>query len=237
MGCAGSRDTTVETAVKVPTGNSNTAGETSDKTSPPKDITASTPAIRQPELVSEEGGINFKPIHSAIRWNNKPLEEIEALLVNEEAVNCVDASNGNAPIHIASQNGHLDIVRLLIAKKANLNAQNMKGNTAIHMAVGYDYYEVSTALIDAGADPEMKNELGFIARTGLEGDKTLGVAALVCAKNATDVENAFRMCEERFDEVNKAIFVQSGMKTKKSLGEEWTTELNTKFREITQKLP
>ena len=36
----------------------------------------------------------------------------------------------------------------------------MKGNTAIHMAVGYDYYDAAKLIIDAGGDPRILNIAG-----------------------------------------------------------------------------
>lgn len=187
--------------------------------------------------VEEPVKLEFKPIHSAIRWNNKPADEIEEILSPPGAVDVVDDSNGNAPIHIASQNGHLNLVHILIRKKANLNAQNMKGNTAIHMAIGYDYYDVAMALINAGADPDLKNESDIPARLGLEGDTCLGTAALLGAKTTNELLKAMDLCEERVAELNKLKFAQSGLKVKKTLKDEWTAEVNDRFKSITSKLP
>lgn len=179
--------------------------------------------------------VNFKPIHSAIRWN-KPLDEIEKLLVSLEAVNSVDSNNGNRPVHIAAQNGHFETLQLLINKGADLNAQNAKGNTPIHMAVGYDYYECAMLLIEAKADPLMKNTAGFPAQNGIDGDKTLGLAALVSAKTGDDVVFALDLCEQRIEEVNKSNFVAAGLKTKKTLGDEWTAAIQDRFKGIILKL-
>lgn len=204
---------------------------------------ASKPAVVPPQSTatpdptpSAKKEVNFKPIHSAIRWNNKPLDEIEKLLDSPEAVNSVDSANGNRPIHIAAQNGHFEIVQMLIAKGAELNVQNAKGNTPIHMAVGYDYYETAMLLIEAKADPLIKNTAGFAAKNGIDGDKSLGLAALVSAKNTDDVTYALDMCEEHLDELNKAGFVSAGLKTKKNLGNDWTPEVQERFKALTLKL-
>ena len=180
-------------------------------------------------------GLNFKPIHSAIRWN-KPLDEIDRLLDSPEAVNSVDTANGNRPIHIAAQNGHFATVQLLIKKGADLNVQNQKGNTPIHMAIGYDYYDCAMLLIEAKGDPLMKNEAGHAGQNGIDGDKTLGLAALISARNGEDVMNAFNLCEERIGEVVKASFVAAGLKTKKTLGPEWGTAHQDRFKSIIAKL-
>jgi hypothetical protein len=69
---------------------------------------------------------------------------------------CVqDAKTGNFPIHIAAQNGHRHIVKMLIDAGANVNAQNNNGLTALHMSVEYDYYFTSKVLLEAGADGEI----------------------------------------------------------------------------------
>ena len=44
---------------------------------------------------------------------------------------------------------------------------NMKGNTAIHMAVGHDYYDAAKIIIDAGGDPTILNSSGGILKVFL----------------------------------------------------------------------
>ena len=178
----------------------------------------------------------MKAIHSAIRWN-KDFEGLKKLVVNKDAADCVDPNNGNAPVHIAAQNGHLDIVLFLVSMHADLNAQNLKGNTALHMAVQYDYYDCAKALLDAGADRELVNGGGWPTYKGIDGDKTLAVAALISATTAEQVSNAFKMCEEDISSIEKASFVAAGLRTKKSLGSSWTQELQDKFKSIMNKLP
>jgi ankyrin repeat protein len=222
MGCGKSVPTVSEKLREIPESKSEPAAS------------QPTPSIAEPTPeVNKE--VNFKPIHSAIRWN-KPILEIEALLTSSSAVNCPDSSNGNCPIHIAAQNGHSDIIRLLISKKADLNVKNAKGNTGIHMAVGYDYFEVAKMLISAGADENMLNDLGIPANLGLEGDKAMGIAALVSAETAEDVEEAFTLCEAKLANLNKINFVSAGLKAKKGLGGFWTAEHQSIFKSITSRL-
>lgn len=192
-------------------------------------------AVTPVKKTESSGEFNFKPVHSAVRWN-KPIAEIEPLFNDPQAVNCVDSNNGNSPIHIASQNGHNDLVRFLIGKGADVNAKNLKGNTAIHMAIGYDYYDAAMMLIQAGADENLLNDLNVPANRGLEGDKCMGVAALVCATTAADVINAFQLCEANTAIVDKVSFASAGLKAKKLLGPMWSADMQIKFKEITQKL-
>ena len=117
-------------------------------------------------------------IHSAVRWG-KSVDEIKAVLNDDaklnEALNAPDVSGNktmNCAIHIACQNGHLDLTKWLIeVMKVDINAQNAKGNTGLHMSVGYDFYDQTDFLISAGADKELKNAEGNTAVTGIDGDK------------------------------------------------------------------
>ena len=68
---------------------------------------------------SSELATDFKPIHSAIRWN-KSIEDVKAVLKLKGSADIADPGNGNCPIHIAAQNGHANIVALLIKLKGQL---------------------------------------------------------------------------------------------------------------------
>jgi chemotaxis protein histidine kinase CheA len=133
----------------------------------PKPNSAASSVNVNPRALTEA---ETRAIHSAIRWN-KPLGELAALITSADQANCEDAKNGNRPLHIAAQNGFTHVCKLLIAKHAEINAVNVKNNTALHMALGYDYDECAEFLVDAGADPTIVNEEGHAAKNGLEGDK------------------------------------------------------------------
>ena len=50
-----------------------------------------------------------KKFHSKVRWD-KELSEITPFIdANPDGLNCKDAGNGNTPIHIAAQNGHIHL--------------------------------------------------------------------------------------------------------------------------------
>lgn len=188
-------------------------------------LTNSKPKSSAPE------GVNFKPIHSAIRWK-KTRGEVESLITSAEAANCKDTGNGNCPLHIAAQNGHLEYVELLIEKLADVNCQNNKGNTPLHMALSYDYVDVANALINAGANQDLVNAAGHPARKGLDGDKCLPVVMLGVAKTTANAMAALMMCEENQRDLDKGSFVNTGLKVKKEIGDEWTNEVNNKFKQV-----
>ena len=126
-------------------------------------------------------------LHSKIRWFNpqddpsakqKRLQQIIALL--PKFMNTPDAQNGNVALHIAAQNGHYEVVDLLLTRGASPNPKNRNGNTPLHMAMEYDFPKVAELLIQKGADVKIKNDEGNEAGTGIEGTKqalTVGGAA------------------------------------------------------------
>jgi hypothetical protein len=182
-----------------------------------------------------------RAIHSAIRWN-KPLGELAALITTADQANCEDAKNGNRPLHIAAQNGFTHVCKLLIAKHAEIDATNAKNNTALHMALGYDYDECAEFLVNAGADPMIVNEEGHAAKNGLEGDKGPDgfVTPLNELREARSVEQSLsaldRIEREGLLDDDKAGLAQVGLLKKKNFPESWTSEVQDKFRALMMSL-
>ena len=190
------------------------------------------------KALSEE---EVKKIHSAIRWN-KPLGELAGLITGAEQANCEDSRNGNRPIHIASQNGFTPICKLLVAKGAEIDAVNGKGNTGLHMALGYDYDECAAFLTQCGADQTIVNAEGHAAKNGLEGDKGPDgyVAPLAELRDARTVEESMkalaRITSEGLGNDDKAALVQCGLLKKKNFPDSWTPKVQDAFRELMMSL-
>ena len=78
---------------------------------------------------------------------------------------------GNTPLHVAAQNGALDLVQKLLAKKANLNVKNAQARatgfraaageqTPLMLAARNNRVAIMRALIEAGADTKLKGQDG-----------------------------------------------------------------------------
>lgn len=181
---------------------------------------------------TEEVEVTFKTIHSAIRWN-KPDMDVAALITSKDIANMKDTGNGNLPLHIAAQNGHFNLVKLLLEKGGEINGQNNKLNTPLHMSLSYDYIEVSEWLISHGADVNLENASGIPARRGIDGDKCLGAVYLGEAQSTADLIAAFQMCIAATGDLDKASFAALGLRQKKTLGADiWTTEVQDKFKAV-----
>lgn len=95
---------------------------------------------------------------------------------------------GWAPLHYAATNGHLKIMELLLEEHAFIDAQSPNGTTPLMMAAHYGTPAAVKLLLDAGADTQMKNELGLtaidFAQRGNRPDSAELIAAAIRAANS-----------------------------------------------------
>lgn len=70
---------------------------------------------------------------------------------------------GWAPLHYAATNGHLAVMTLLLDNYAYIDAASPNGSTPLMMAAHYGTPSAVRLLLEAGADPMLKNEQGLSA--------------------------------------------------------------------------
>jgi ankyrin repeat protein len=63
---------------------------------------------------------------------------------------------GDEPIHHAARNGDIDIVRMLIQRGADVNAQNSRCHTVLYCAGGHGHLRTLHLLLDHGADASVR---------------------------------------------------------------------------------
>ncbi|KAF9205759.1 hypothetical protein BGZ49_003560, partial [Haplosporangium sp. Z 27] len=85
------------------------------------------------------------------------LEEIQAVVESSgpekaKVLLSHQGEYGKTPLHMASANGHLDVVEYLISviSPEAVNIQNEQGNTALHWAATNGHAKVVEALISKG---------------------------------------------------------------------------------------
>lgn len=70
---------------------------------------------------------------------------------------------GWTPLHYAASGGHVAVIAHLLEHSAYIDAESPNGTTPLMMAAMYGSPEAVKALIQAGADPTLKNQLGLSA--------------------------------------------------------------------------
>jgi ankyrin repeat protein len=82
------------------------------------------------------------------------------LLEHRVNVNALD-SDGQTALHLVSEQGHVNVARLLLEHGADLNAQDNDRCTALHLTSEEKQLEVACLLLEHGTDPDAKDDLHF----------------------------------------------------------------------------
>jgi len=112
---------------------------------------------------------DFEKVCSLCRHGK--FSEVETL-VNQPDWNVpIDYQNdmGNTLLHTVAQNGNRRLIKLCMRRGADLNQQNLTGQTALHFAFGYGYTEAGEYLVKKGANDSIKNKDGLTCYEGLGG--------------------------------------------------------------------
>ncbi|XP_066147200.1 E3 ubiquitin-protein ligase MIB2 [Euwallacea fornicatus] len=91
------------------------------------------------------------------------LEMVQRLLEMPPHLSVDVRSNGKTALQVASHQGHIPVVRLLLRAGASVNAMDSDGDTCLHYAAFGNQPEVLDILIKSGADINATNRSGCTA--------------------------------------------------------------------------
>ena len=97
------------------------------------------------------------------------------------------SATGQSALQKASEGGHLEAVKLLLAAGARVDDKNIVGDTALVLAGKRGYTETVKALIAAGADVNTKNKCGNSALKIAQKAKQEAVVELLKQAGAKDI--------------------------------------------------
>jgi hypothetical protein len=104
----------------------------------------------------------------------------------------------------------------------DINAQNVDGDTALHVAISQNRFDSAIHLKISGADENIHNMRGFPARKGQDGKACYGVCAMASAKTIEMVELAFKICDSNFDDLDTAPLRDAVSAAQEAVGDRWT---------------
>lgn len=105
------------------------------------------------------------------------LPECEKLIALGADVN----KPGWAPLHYAATRGQVAVMTLLLDEHAYIDAASPNGTTPLMMAAHYGTPSAVKLLLEAGADPMLKNQLGLTAMDFAHRANQLDSAAILSA--------------------------------------------------------
>lgn len=137
--------------------------------------------LRWPKIdVEVRNGADESPLMMAAFTGDLPL--CKQLIAKDADVN----KPGWAPLHYAATKGHVEVIRLLLDEHAYIDASSPNGSTPLMMAAMYGTPAAVKLLLEAGADPMIKNDQGLtaidFAQRGERKDSAEIIAAFVRAR-------------------------------------------------------
>lgn len=134
------------------------------------------------------------------------LEKVQRLVQNGAEIEAKDGRYQATPLHLASWNGHKDVISLLMESGANKNAQDKHGKTPLHCACRKGNEEVMKLLLEKGADPTITNNKG---RTPLQ------VAQEHNKQNCIDAIESFLERQNKMNHLQERLLGSDGVKVTK----------------------
>jgi hypothetical protein len=135
--------------------------------------------------VDVQGCNNMTPLYGASAFGH--FDIVQWLLNHRANPNNRNSSSGRTSLHWAVNLGHVEISRLLLQYKADIDAHDNKGQTPLHEAAEYKRVDVVRLLLEHGADLNARDKSG---RTAFQLASEMGyhdIAKLLSDHSSNDI--------------------------------------------------
>ena len=126
-------------------------------------------------------------INARDRFNRIPLNEaVSALMLldTDEDINAVGSTLNWIPLYYAVRRGHIDTVRLLLDKGADINARDRLFRTSLYYAFSSGRVDIVILLLDRGADINVRDGLSRILLHEAVSSGHIGIVRLLLGRGA-----------------------------------------------------
>jgi ankyrin repeat protein len=118
------------------------------------------PSVSRPILDGDEE----EKVSQVVRIVNEgDLEALKSSILQDPSCVYVQDSSKRTPLHMAADRGRVEMVQILIANGAWIDAQDEEGDTPLHLASICEHQTVIDLLIEKGANPLVLNKDGEAA--------------------------------------------------------------------------
>ncbi|SEM72638.1 ankyrin repeat domain-containing protein [Nitrosomonas marina] len=107
-----------------------------------------------------EKGIDFDLTNFFLLAEHGKTDLIGLFLDANMPVDAQDTSLGDTALMIAASYGHLDTVKLMLKRRADVNKQNRIGRTALMNAIVFEQYDIVFNLLDQSVDINVSDQNG-----------------------------------------------------------------------------
>ena len=173
---------------------------------------------QDPKLINARDSSGKTALHWAALYGQEKVMEL--LLAEKADVNSVD-EDGFTPLHWAATFNQSDAVKVLLANKADTNLKVPKyGWTALRLTVIHGHMATAEALLNGGADPNLKDEenIPLLHQAVIRGKKEMVELLLANKANVnakdSDGETALDEAEEQGNKEIIELLRQHGGKGK-----------------------
>ncbi|XP_068218079.1 transient receptor potential cation channel subfamily A member 1 homolog [Palaemon carinicauda] len=163
-----------------------------EKDCTPLNLAIKKESIESALLLLEKGAspviscnVGMSPLHLAADQGCTRLCEV--LLANKDVDVNLENEHGVAPIHLAALHGSLDVIQMLVRKKAKLTAVDKNGRTALHIAASVGSVSIVKFLAKKGVPLKIKDEKGSCALhlAAFKGSLECCKVLISCAKSSS----------------------------------------------------